>query len=172
MTPDGARPPGAAIRAVAISALFIAALVAGAPGTIEPAHAIRPSNLLSGFARTPAIIETSQNVCLLLHLYLADTSEQHARGLMYVEQMDEFEGMLFRHPRSVGITMWMKNTYIPLDMLFIREVGSIAGLEKQTTPLSTQRIVSPEPVAAVLELNGGFADRWHVLPGNRLLAIN
>jgi uncharacterized membrane protein (UPF0127 family) len=86
--------------------------------------------------------------------------------------MDEFEGMLFLHARAVQISMWMKNTYIPLDMFFIRPDGNIAGIEKNTTPLSTRRISSPGPASGVLEMNAGFADRWQITPGNRLLAVN
>ena len=139
---------------------------------IDSAHAARPSGVLADFDQASGIIETSRNICLLLRLYLSDTSAQQSRGLMFVEQMDEYEGMLFRHPKSVDINMWMKNTYIPLDMLFIRRDGSIAGIEKNTTPLSTRRISSPERVAGVLELNAGFADRWDIEPDNRLLTVD
>jgi uncharacterized membrane protein (UPF0127 family) len=66
----------------------------------------------------------------------------------------------------------MKNTYIALDMLFIRGGGSIAGIARDTEPLSTRRINSPDAVSGVLEVNAGFADRWDIRPGNRLLTIN
>lgn len=91
---------------------------------------------------------------------------------MYIEQMDEWEGMLFTYPQPVAMTMWMKNTYISLDMLFIRQDGTISSIAKNTTPLSTSRISSAEPVPMVLELNAGFTDRWLIEPGNRLLTIN
>lgn len=91
---------------------------------------------------------------------------------MYVEQMDEFEGMLFRHSRSMLITMWMKNTYIPLDMFFIERNGAIINIAKHTTPLSTQRISSSGPAQAILELNAGFADRWNIQTGDRILTVN
>jgi uncharacterized membrane protein (UPF0127 family) len=137
-----------------------------------PTESARPARLLEGFDRSRAIIETSRNICLLLELYLADTASQQSRGLMYVEQLDENEGMLFRHSRPFQINMWMKNTYIPLDMLFIRSDGSIANIATNTTPLSTDRISSSEPVPAVLEMNAGFAQRWRVESGDRLLTLN
>lgn len=138
----------------------------------SPGWAARPSRLLADFDQSRAIIETSGAICLVLDLYLSDTPDQQARGLMYIEQMDEREGMLFRHSRSVQIAMWMKNTYISLDMFFIKDDGSIANVVEHTTPLSTQRILSMGPVIAVLELNAGFSDRWNIQAGNRMLTVN
>lgn len=133
--------------------------------------AAEPAALLDGFARARLIIETAEPRCLLLDLYLADNREQHSQGLMFIEQLDEFEGMLFRYPRPARLTMWMKNTYIPLDMVFVDAGGAIAGIVKHTTPLSTKTIHSPESVAGVLEVNAGFTDRWRVDAGHRLLLI-
>jgi hypothetical protein len=136
-----------------------------------PVHAVKPTGLLESLNRVRAVIETSRDICLVLDIYLADTPEQQAQGLMFIMEMDEFEGMLFRHARAGQFNMWMKNTYIPLDMVFIRNDGSIAGIAKLTEPLSTRRISSPANVLAVLELNGGFSDRWDIKPGNRLLTF-
>ena len=91
---------------------------------------------------------------------------------MFIEQMDDTEGMLFTYPQPAGMTMWMKNTYVTLDMLFILPDGTISSIAKKTTPLSTKRISSTEPVTMVLELNGGLTDRWQINVGNRLLSIN
>ena len=118
-----------------------------------PATAARPANLLSGFARTQLVIETSRNNCRLLEIFLADTDRQHSQGLMFIERLGEFEGMLFRYHQPARLTMWMKNTYIALDMLFVRADGTIVGIEEYTKPLSTRPISSPEPVTSVLELN-------------------
>ncbi len=135
-------------------------------------QAARPARLLAGFEQATTVIETSGIFCLLLDIYLTNTPDQRAQGLMYIEQIDEFEAMLFSYPVPAGINMWMKNTYISLDMLFIRQDGTIAGIAKNTTPLSTQRISSPEPVTMVLEVNAGFTDKWRIESGNRLLSIN
>jgi uncharacterized membrane protein (UPF0127 family) len=134
-------------------------------------HGAKPAALLSGFKQAHAVIETSRDVCLLLDIYLADSPEEHAQGLMFVEQLDEFEGMLFRYRQPASMTMWMKNTYLPLDMLFLRSDGTIAGIVKATTPLSTKRINSPEAVPYVLELNAEFTNRWKIEDGNRLLSV-
>ncbi|MDH3510278.1 MAG: DUF192 domain-containing protein [Gammaproteobacteria bacterium] len=139
---------------------------------INSAEAANPSRFLAEFRQSRAIIESSGQHCLVLSVYLAETSTQRAQGLMYIEQMDEWEGMLFTYPQPVAMTMWMKNTYISLDMLFIRQDGTISSIAKNTTPLSTSRISSVEPVPMVLELNAGFTDRWLIEPGNRLLTIN
>ncbi len=172
MTSDGRNPVHLILPAML---LVILDWTSGSPPgwtTINSVHAARPAGVLASFDQASGIIETSRNICLLLTLYLSDTPAQHSRGLMFVEQMEEYEGMLFRHSQPVDINMWMKNTYIPLDMLFIRQDGSIAGIEKNTTPLSTRRISSPERVSGVLELNAGFADRWAIEPDNRLLTVN
>lgn len=147
--------------------VFFAGLIALSPG-----WAAEPSRLLIDFDQSRAVIETSRNICLVLDIYLSDTPRQQSQGLMFIEKLGEYEGMLFRHSRSVQISMWMKNTYVPLDMFFIRADSSIAGIEKNTSPLSTRRINSPGPVSGVLEMNAGFADRWQILPGNRLLTVN
>ncbi len=135
---------------------------AGLTGAIEPAH------LVDGLDRAQVIIETSAGRCLSVEVYLADRPAQQSRGLMYVEGMAEFEGMLFRYPGERILVMWMKNTYLSLDMLFIRADGTVAGIAADTVPRSETRIRSPEPVTAVLELNAGFAERWGIEPGSRV----
>lgn len=168
MTPDGRKLLGLALLGLCIWVVSWPTHWSG----VESAQAARPARLLEGFERSRGIIETSRNVCLLLELYLSDTPQQQSRGLMYVEQLDDNEGMLFRHAQPITINMWMKNTYIALDMLFIRMDGTIAGIATDTTPLSTDRVTSSEPVPAILEVNAGFAAHWKIEPGNRLLAVN
>lgn len=150
-----------------LTVLMLAAVV-----TANAARAAQPAYLLDAFGRGNAIIETSGPRCLLINLFFADTGPQRAQGLMYIRELDEMEGMLFRYIAIERITMWMKNTYVGLDMLFIKADGTLAKIAVRTTPLSTERISSDEPVAAVLELNAGFAERWLVEPGNRVLAVS
>jgi len=135
-------------------------------------HAAQPPGLLTGFETASTIIETSRDICLHLDLYMADTPDQQSQGLMFIEKMSEYEGMLFRHSRPAVIAMWMKNTYIPLDMLFLNADGTIATITTNTTPLSTKRISSQDSVSGVLEVNAGFTDRWSIEPGDRLLTID
>lgn len=141
-------------------------------GTITAPQAARPARLLTNFSTSTAIIETSAISCLAIDIYLADTAPQQRQGLMHIEQLDEYEGMLFRYSEPATITMWMKNTYISLDMLFIKQDGRIAMVARQTTPMSTAHINASEPVTMVLELNAGFAEQKQIEPGDRLLAIN
>ncbi|MEH3116846.1 MAG: DUF192 domain-containing protein [Methylorubrum populi] len=93
---------------------------------------------------------------------------QRARGLMYRRSMAADHGMLFDFERPMPVTMWMKNTYLPLDMVFIRSDGTVARIAADTEPLSTKVIPSGEPVLAVLELNAGTAAKLGIRAGDRV----
>ncbi|WP_342149444.1 DUF192 domain-containing protein [Methylorubrum sp. SB2] len=93
---------------------------------------------------------------------------QRAKGLMYRRTMAADHGMLFDFERPMPVNMWMKNTYLPLDMVFIRSDGSIARIAADTEPLSTQIIPSGEPVLSVLELNAGTAAKLGIRAGDRV----
>jgi len=83
--------------------------------------------------------------------------------------MDPDAGMLFLHGRAERARMWMKNTYIPLDMLFVAGDGRIVGMKQRTVPHSPAIISSREPVMAVLELNAGTVSRLGIRIGDRLV---
>ena len=89
---------------------------------------------------------------------------------MFVKELGDLQGMLFVYQRSHNISMWMKNTVLPLDMLFIRPDGRIARIEKETVPFSLDSISSGEPVVAVLELNGGVAGKYGIQPGDKVIS--
>ncbi len=99
---------------------------------------------------------------------LADTPEERAQGLMFRERLPADAGMLFLYPRDQMISMWMKNTLIPLDMLFIDRDGRILDIAERTVPLSLRSISSETPARAVLEINGGTAQRQGIRPGDRV----
>jgi uncharacterized membrane protein (UPF0127 family) len=99
---------------------------------------------------------------------LARTDETRARGLMFVRELPEGRGMLFDFERDQDVSMWMKNTYIPLDMLFIRADGRIQRIAQKTEPLSERIIPSGGPVRAVLEVIGGTARKLGIAPGDRV----
>ncbi len=139
---------------------------------IMTAQAARPARYLADFATATAIIETSALSCLAIRIYLADSRLQQSQGLMRIEQLDEYEGMLFRYRQPATITMWMKNTYIPLDMVFIGQDGEVKAISRHTTPMSTTRITSPQSITMVLELNAGFTEKHSFETGNRLLAAD
>jgi uncharacterized protein len=98
---------------------------------------------------------------------VARTPQDREQGLMYRQSMPADQGMLFDFARVEPVSMWMRNTYIPLDMLFIRPDGSIARVAENAEPLSLRGIPSGEPVLAVLELNGGTARRLGIKAGDR-----
>jgi uncharacterized protein len=88
---------------------------------------------------------------------VARTGEEQARGLMYRGQLGDDEGMIFPFSPPRPASFWMKNTYIPLDMIFVRADGSIARIAPNTVPHSLESVGVAEPVAAVLEIRGGRA---------------
>jgi len=100
---------------------------------------------------------------------LAVTSEQRAQGLMYRQRLPADAGMLFLYPAARPVSMWMKNTVIPLDMLFIGDDGRILHIAERAIPGSTATISSMQPARAVLELNGGTAARLKIQVGDRVL---
>jgi uncharacterized membrane protein (UPF0127 family) len=130
------------------------------------AHAAEPARLLADFGRGRAIIET-RTACHLLDLWFALTPEQRSQGLMNIRELGEYEGMLFVSRQPAMLRMWMKNTYVSLDMLFIRGDGRIESIAARTSPFSEATISSDGEVTAVLELNGGFAERHGVARGDR-----
>jgi uncharacterized membrane protein (UPF0127 family) len=101
-------------------------------------------------------------------VWVADSPRRQAQGLMFVRSLPARRGMLFVHesPRPIG--MWMKNTYIPLDMLFIDARGRIQQIVENATPHSLDVIRSREPALAVLEIAGGEARRLGISPGQRV----
>jgi uncharacterized protein len=100
---------------------------------------------------------------------LAKSRAARMRGLMERRHMDDDAGMLFDYSKPKPIHMWMKNTFIPLDMLFIDISGKIVRIVANTTPFSTDVIASPGPVLAVLELNGGMAARLAIMTGDKVI---
>lgn len=144
-----------------VGLLLFAALLPGAAAAQE-------ADLSDRFERGTLVIEAGANACYRFDIWLAESTDQHRRGLMYVREMPRFEGMLFIYPDPARLSMWMKNTYIPLDILFIRADGTIASIAANTDPLSLESIASSEPVKYVLELNAGVSAELGIAPGNRI----
>ncbi|CAA7614167.1 DUF192 domain-containing protein [Magnetospirillum sp. UT-4] len=99
---------------------------------------------------------------------VAATPEQLAQGLMFRDRLPAEGGMLFDFGRVQPVAMWMKNTLIPLDMLFIAADGRVIFIAERTVPHSLAAIGPGEPVRAVLEINGGTAHRLGLRPGDRV----
>ena len=99
---------------------------------------------------------------------IADDGAERARGLMFREYLAPDAGMLFIYPRERIASFWMKNTLIPLDMLFIANDGTILQIAPQATPHSLDPVRSEAPVRAVLEINGGQAEALGIGVGDRV----
>ncbi len=99
----------------------------------------------------------------------ANTPAQHARGLMFKTRLPERQGMLFDFGRDQEIRMWMKNTLIPLDMIFIQSDGHIHRVEQNTMPESLRFISSNGPVRAVLEMRAGTSKKYGIAAGDRVI---
>ena len=135
-------------------------LLVVAGGLAGPAGAERP-------ALEPLSITTAQ-ATHAFEVELAVTADQVRTGLMYRRKLPANAGMLFLYDDGSRVTMWMSNTYIPLDMFFIAADGRITHIVERTVPLSTELIGSNGPVRAVLELNGGTASRLGIAVGDKV----
>ena len=101
-----------------------------------------------------------------IDIEVAETGEDQAMGLMYRQTVPPNTGMLFPYDQPKELTMWMRNTYVSLDMVFIRADGVVHRVEAGTEPLSEKIIASRGNVSAVLELGAGEAQRLGVKPGD------
>jgi hypothetical protein len=99
---------------------------------------------------------------------IADTDATRQKGLMFRKSLPEGQGMLFDFHSEAEVSFWMENTYIPLDMIFIRGDGRILRIAENTEPLSTRIIPSGGPVRAVLEVIGGTVRKYGIMPGDRV----
>jgi uncharacterized protein len=127
-----------------------------------------PHAELASFGKSELTIETASGK----HRFAieeAKTEAQMEQGLMYRRSMPPDAGMLFEYQRPQVMTFWMKNTLIPLDMVFIASDGTIADIHERAVPLLLDPINSAGPVLGVLELNGGTVARLGIKRGDRVL---
>ena len=153
--------------------LGIAALLAlGIPAlaACQPA-----SNTVSAIERSPAgldqvllTITTTSGKTHRFTVEVARTEEQQRQGMMNRQSLAPDRGMIFPYDPPVPASFWMKNTLIPLDMIFIRADGTVARIEANAAPLSLDPVAAGEPVAAVLELAGGRAAELGITPGAKV----
>ncbi|MFC4351476.1 DUF192 domain-containing protein [Fodinicurvata halophila] len=118
--------------------------------------------------RSQLTIETATGETHEFEVELADTNAERAQGLMFRRSLEEGTGMFFLYPRSQRISMWMKNTLIPLDIIFIDEGGQIVRIAQRTIPESTTSIPSGGPAKAVLEVNAGVTQRLGIDEGDQV----
>jgi len=132
--------------------LILAVLMAGRAGAAE---------------ETTVEIATKSGVRVFA-VELAVTDEERAKGLMYRKELPDGRGMLFDFQREQPVSMWMKNTFIPLDMIFIARDGRIVRIAENTEVQSERIISSGAPVIAVLEVIAGTARKYGIAPGDRV----
>ena len=99
---------------------------------------------------------------------VVDNDADRAKGLMHRRSLPEGTGMLFDFHREQDVSFWMQNTYIPLDMIFIRADGRIHRIAENTTPMSTDQVPSRGPVRGVLEVIAGTSRKLGIAPGDRV----
>jgi uncharacterized membrane protein (UPF0127 family) len=153
-----------AARACFATALLIAA------GAALPQGA--PPEPLSAFPQSLLAIRTGAGKVVNFKIWEADTPKREEQGMMFIREMDEHTGMLFMFPENKPVQMWMKNTYVSLDLLFLNAQGKIDYIAAKATPRSEAIIGPPTPEYAVLELKGGACESFGIKVGDKVLHKN
>jgi len=158
-------------------ALFLAALLplsllvpACSPQAAENAPTPAPqteTHPVSGLEVIPLTV-TSQGQAHEFRVEMARTPEAQAQGLMFREKMGPDEGMLFPYSQPRILSFWMKNTVLPLDLIFIGPDGKVINIAANAKPYSEDQIYSEAPASAVLELNAGRAAELGIAPGDEV----
>ena len=141
---------------------LVAPLAACASASPPAERSLAPS----GLTQVPLSIR-SANGEHRFTVEVAGTPAEQAQGLMFRREMAVDRGMIFPFPTSRVASFWMKNTMIPLDLIFIRADGTIESIG-DGVPLDETPVGSGEEVTSVLELNGGTAERFGIAPGDRV----
>jgi uncharacterized membrane protein (UPF0127 family) len=156
--------------AVLRGALTAAAVLAGVVATRLDARTDTLS--LDTFPRERIVVETRSAQRHEFRAWRADTPETRSQGLMYIAEMDPDQAMIFVYDEPQPVSMWMKNTYLPLDMLFVDRRGCVVKVTEHATPLSQRTIASGQPVQVVVELKGGTVGELGIAAGDRLRRID
>ncbi|WBL23995.1 DUF192 domain-containing protein [Zunongwangia sp. HRR-M8] len=113
------------------------------------------------------LIKTSGDTLKTLDIEIANDDYTRATGLMYRESLKENHGMLFIYPSAAPRSFYMKNTYIPLDLVFFNSDSTIVSFQKDAKPLDETSLPSQEPAQFILEINAGSSERWDLNKGDR-----
>lgn len=152
---------------MALLALLPLTLSAAAcqPGSGESPRLERSA---AGLEQVPLTVRTAAGAVHRFTVELARSPEEQATGLMNRPSLAPDRGMIFPHEPPRPASFWMKNTLIPLDIIFIRTDGTIANIAENTVPLSLDPVVSLEPVGLVLELAGGRTAELGIRAGDKV----
>jgi uncharacterized membrane protein (UPF0127 family) len=167
--PTNPRPSLPLRNALRVVPLLCAALFGGTLALPRVAQAqIAPIEDLDAFPSGPLQITDGKKLKLDFTVWLADSPSRQAQGLMFVRGLPDLRGMLFVYGKPREISMWMKNTYIPLDMVFIGPHGRVQQVIANATPHSLDIIKSDKPAVAILEIAGGEAARLGIRAGQQV----
>lgn len=130
-------------------------------------NAVEVSQSPAGLEQVPLTVTSSTGKHRFI-VEVAKTAEQQAMGLMFRNALPPDRGMIFPFDPPRGASFWMRNTLVPLDMIFVRADGSIANIAANTVPYSEEPMTSEGPVAAVLEIAGGRSAELGIKPGDKV----
>jgi uncharacterized membrane protein (UPF0127 family) len=153
-------------RTRVLMAVAVACLTLAGSAPVPVAHA--QAEARAATAKTEPLTIVTKTGPKRFDVEVMRDDASRARGLMFRRHMAPEHGMLFDFEHDEPVTMWMKNTYLPLDMVFIQRDGTVSRVAADTEPLSTAIIASGTPVLAVLELNAGTAAKLGIQPGDRI----
>lgn len=157
----------AVTRRALLSRLLGLGLASAALAWLAPACAASPPEPAKPPPPT-VVVETAAGARHPVVVELARTPEEQARGLMHRRELAEEAGMLFIFPEMGPRSFWMKNTLLPLDLLFIDDAGRVVGIVREAEPLTLTPRAVAAPSRYVLEVRGGWAARHGVAPGDRV----
>ena len=158
------------MRSRALAALAVSFLALAAGCTAPNAARAAAPEPLSAFPRSVLAIRTTTGRVIDFRIWIANTPRRAEQGLMFVRTLAAHDGMLFTFPQAQPVVMWMKNTYVPLDMLFVDAHGRITAITRRAQPLSRDLIYAPAGTRAVVELPGGICDRLGIRVGDHALS--
>ncbi len=141
-------------------------LLLAAPAVLMTGRVLAQSPDIT-FKKSSLVVETGGRE-IKFDVELALNDAERSRGLMFREKLGPYDGMLFDFYQEAPVSFWMKNTLIPLDMVFIAGDGTVKHVHANAKPLSTDAIPSEFPVRAVLEINGGSARLLGIKPGDKV----
>lgn len=143
-----------------------AALILASPALAESNDAAQLDRI---YRRSTLQVATPDARLHTFKIWLADEPDRRARGLMFVKHLADDEGMLFIYEQPQPISMWMKNTFIPLDMVFVGADGKVLNVAENTEPHSLKTIDSSGNALGVIELKGGMAKKLRIAKGARVM---
>jgi len=152
-----------------LAGLLWLALLGCSPQSTSPSAAAIGGSIDESFEHSQLVVINDAGTRHTFDVYLAQDDPQRSRGLMFVRNLPQKTGMLFIYDGEDIRSMWMKNTYLSLDIIYARADGTVSSVVHRAEPLSLRSMPSSEPVKFALELNAGVARRLLIGSGSRLI---